>query len=131
MAIGVTRLSLTLKYQMIEKMSDELPLSLKQEKIAFDQLYDFTKDLIQSSGSKFSKSKSLIASRKAPEGQLVSVRVLILYEFLGLNFAKTHRFFYFEQEAIFKVFISTNISLRNATRTKFEQDLFKLMSTSL
>ena len=99
--------------------TDELYLSITQEEITVDRLSHFTNQLIKSSGCKFTKQKSLIASRKAQRGYLISLNLLRLYESLSLKCIKFHRVFSFKQEAILKDFLSTNISLRKAAETKF------------
>ena len=73
--------------------TDELPLSISQEEITVDELSPFTNQMIQSSGCKFTKQKSLIASHKSQQGYFISLNLLRLYESLGLKCTKIHRIF--------------------------------------
>ena len=68
--------------------------------------------MIQVSGSNFNKQKLLIASHKSQEEYLISFNLLKLYTKLRLKYTKIERVFRFKQEAVFSVFIQTNLSFK-------------------
>ena len=115
----------------IKKLTDDLPLGLRQEEISFEDLSEFSQKLSESSGLKFIKQKSLIASHNPQKKYLISLNLLKLFKDIGLKCTKIHRIFRFRQEALFKGFIEKNIELRTNSNSSNEKDLFKLMSNSI
>jgi len=115
----------------VKKLTDDFPLGLRQEEISFEDLSEFSQKLSETSGVKFIKQKSLVASHKPQEKYLISLNLLKLFKDIGLECKKIHRIFRFRQEALFKDFIEKNIELRTNAKSPFEKELFKLMSNSI
>ena len=115
----------------VKKLTDDFPLGLRQEEISFEDLSEFSQKLSESSGLKFIKQKSLIASHNPQKKYLISLNLLKLFKDIGLKCTKIHRIFRFRQEALFKGFIEKNIELRTNSNSSNEKDLFKLMSNSI
>ena len=86
--------------------SDDLPMGIHQEEVTFDDLSEFTKELVKETDYKFTKQKTLVASHKSREKYLISLNLLRIFTGLGLECKKIHRIFRFGQTEIFKDFIN-------------------------
>ena len=82
----------------VKSLTDDLPLSMSNEKIEFDDLSPYQKKLMADINMKFIKQKSLIASHKSQKNYLISLPLLKLYIELGIEIEKINSIYRFKQK---------------------------------
>ena len=75
----------------VKEKTDDLPLSIRQKVVNFNDLSDYTQSLMTDLKYKISNQKSLNASHKPQENYLISLNFLQFYVKRGLKFEKVHK----------------------------------------
>ena len=114
----------------VKRATDDLPLFFSKEPVDIDNLSDFTKNIAEACDYKFSKAKSLLASHTGNE-YFTTLGNLQLYEKLGVEILEIESVFRFDQDYIFREFITKNVKMRNSSKSAFEKVLYKLFSNSI
>jgi hypothetical protein len=113
----------------VRRLTDDLPLGIRQYKPKKAELSDFTRKLVEN--AKYNISERLIACHHNQKNYLISLKLLQLYICLGVEVQKVSKILRFKQTEIFKNFINQNISLRNSLSSPYEKKLVKLLSNSI
>ncbi|XP_068227372.1 uncharacterized protein [Palaemon carinicauda] len=94
------------------RATDELPLCLSHEEVAFKNLSPYCKSVLEHEGGRMTvKCKKLMATHHSKKEYLISLPLLQLYMDLGLELEVVHSIYEFSQSAYMKDFIKTNIEV--------------------
>ncbi|XP_045600643.2 uncharacterized protein [Procambarus clarkii] len=116
----------------VARYTDELPLVLSHACITEDQISTYSKNILTEERRGLPKNNTkLIASHLPQKDYLVSLDLLQLLMQIGLEVAKVHDIYEFDQEAYLKDFIETNVRERATTKCAIKKKAFKLVSNSI
>ena len=115
----------------VKVQTDDFPMSIKNDVIQYEQLSEYTKNIMKEVGIKNEKHSSLIASHEPREKYLISLKLLRLFLTLGMKCLKVHKVYGFKQEAMFKSYIEKNIKLRTNSTGVNKKATYKMMSNCI
>ena len=119
----------------LHDIMDDLPLAPEHVEVDYDKLSQYSKTVKENlqglRRAKSSKSKKLITSVESKTRYVVHYLNLQFYLQLGAKITKIHSVVKFKQEDFLKPFIDFCSAQRAAAKTKFEQNLWKLILNSL
>ena len=118
-----------LKYpKNLHDKHNHYPLAPEKLKVEASMLSPYLKNLLEHHKLKHnSKIEKLIPNLGDKKKYIVHYRTLQLYIKLGLKIKKIHRVLTFTEKAWVKPYVDFNTEKRKQAKTKFEQDMFKLM----
>ncbi|XP_069161320.1 uncharacterized protein [Procambarus clarkii] len=101
----------------VARYTDELPLVLSHTCITEEHISPYSKNILTEESRGLPKNNTkLIASHLPQKDYLVSLDLLQLLMRIGLEVAKVHDIYEFEQESYLKDFIETNVRERASTK---------------
>lgn len=104
----------------------DFPLAPENLEIDFDRLSPYMKEvLINLENKDRYRDRKLVGTFSKRERYVTHFKNLKLYLQLGMKLEKIHRVLKFRQEAFIAPFIEKCTKLRQASKTKFEQDQYK------
>ena len=104
----------------------DFPLAPENIQIDFEQLSPYMKEVLADLENKIRyKDRKLVGTFNKREKYVTHFKNLKLYLQLGMKLIKIHRVLRFEQDAFIAPFIEKCTKLRQASKTKFEQDQYK------
>ncbi|XP_069194044.1 uncharacterized protein [Procambarus clarkii] len=116
----------------VARYTDELPLVLSHTCITEEHISPYSKNILTEESRGLPKNNTkLIVSHLPQKDYLVSLDLLQLLMRIGLEVAKVHDIYEFEQESYLKDFIETNVRERASTKCAIKKKAFKLVSNSI
>jgi len=110
----------------LHKYHSNFPLAPENVEIQYQDLSPFMKEVLFTLDQKSKyQDRKLVATFRERKHYVLHFKNLKLYLQLGLKLSKIHRVIEFKQKAFIKPFIEKCTQLRQAAKTKFEQDQFK------
>lgn len=110
----------------------EYPLAPEKIAIAKENLSPYQKDLLGKFKLSYnSKGKKLIPHLGPRKQYVLHYKNLQYYLKKGMKLTKVHDIIAFDQRAWLRKFVTKNALLRSFAKSKFEQDLFKLINNSV
>lgn len=109
----------------------DYPLAVEKKEIKEEQICPVNKEFLKKHGEKFKSSTKLVPDLNKKVKYVCSLKNLKLYLEQGLILTKIHRVLAADQSNFVKSYIDFNSSKRQAAKSDFEKDLFKLFNNSI
>ncbi len=116
--------------EMLHTLHNDFPLAPLKQNIYYNQLSDYSKNILKQLDSNFSKSEKLICTLNNKKKYVLHYVTLKLYLKLGLKLTKIHRILSFKQKPWMKPYIENNNRKRAECTSTFQSNLFKLLNNS-
>jgi hypothetical protein len=126
--------ALEVDFEYPEELHDEhndLPLAPERCKVPPAWLSSYQRKLMNDLKYSAANVPKLVPNLNDKKHYIVHYRNLQLYLSLGLKIKKIHRVLAFNQSAWMRPYIELNTKLRQAAKSDFEKDFFKLMNNSV
>ena len=108
------------------------PMAPERSTVQLDDISPYTQTLNAVAGYKMNnKTPMLLQTLRTKDHYFLHAKNLILYMDHGLEFIKIYSGITFKQMPIMKEYIDLNTQLRNAGKTVFEKELYKLLNNSI
>ena len=109
----------------------DFPLAVERKMIKEDQLSAFNLKFLEKNKDKFKSSMKLCPDLHDKKNFVCSLKNLQFCVGNGLQLKKIHRVMVAEQSNFMQSYIDFNSTKRQASKSKFEQDFFKLANNSV
>ena len=109
----------------------DFPLAVQRKLIKEDQLSPFNLKFLEKNKEEFKSSMKLCPDLYAKKNFVCSLKNLQFCMRKGLQLKKIHRVLVAEQSNFMQSYIDFNSAKRQASKSKFEQDFFKLANNSV
>ena len=117
--------------QTLHNSHSDYPLAVERKTIEKEQLSPFNLMFLEKNKEKFKSSMKLCPDLHHKEKFVCSLKNLQFCMKSGLELKQIHRVLVSEQSNFMESYIKFNSEKRQATTSKFEQDLFKLANNSV
>ncbi len=117
--------------QNLHDSHSDFPLAVERKTILLEQLSPHNLKFLEKNDEKFKPSTKLCPDLYPKKNFVCSLKNLQFYVEKGLKLTKIHRVLAAEQANFMQPFIDFNSAKRQASKSKFEQDLFKLINNSV
>ena len=109
---------------------NDFPLAPEKIQIDLETLSPYSRNIARNLDINLTKIKKLIPNLRNKQKYITHYKNLQLYTLLGLEIIKIHRVLSFKQSDWMKPYIDFNTEKRAKSKSKFEQDFFKLVINS-
>ena len=106
---------------------NDFPLAPEKIQIDLETLSPYSRNIARNLDINLTKIKKLIPNLRNKQKYITHYKNLQLYTLLGLEIIKIHRVLSFKQSDWMKPYIDFNTEKRAKSKSKFEQDFFKLV----
>lgn len=117
--------------QHLHDSHSDFPLAVQRKTIEKEQLSSFNLKFLEKNKEKFKSSKKLCPDLHHKKNFVCSLKNLQFCMKEGLELKNIHRVMVAEQSNFMQPYIEFNSTKRQASKSKFEQDFFKLANNSV